>query len=229
MTIPKSLITICIALTITIGLGACAALERTDIAGTQIAENVAHETEVAAIAATALGEQATHIAQVNALVTEAALVNAVNAQLLGTLEAIITPTPVLIQDDSVELASLPSSVQGSRLYVGTGVTDAVDNTGCITQRRISFNNGVQRIYATLVIYNLTVDTVVSIEWYREQELVFSESWVAPNNESLLCLWFDITTAEAQLLPGEWRAMAYADGFPAINPMNFFITAETTSP
>lgn len=203
-------------------LGACAALNPDDIPGTQMAENALNSTQIAALSVTAAAEQATHIAEVDALVTEAALVNGVNNQLLGTLQAVITPTPVLVQDDSVELGSLPENVQGSRLYVGTGVTDAIDEDGCITVRRTSFDPGVQRIYATLVIYNITVDTVIAIEWYRGDTLVFSDSWVSTEDNSLLCLWFDIDPSRVEFLPGEWRAIAYADNFPAINAMVFTI-------
>jgi exosortase/archaeosortase len=210
-------------------LSACAAFERTDIPGTQIAENIIYGTEVSSLGLTAIAEQATHIAEIDVLMTEVAVVNGVNTQLLGTLQAIITPTPVLIEDDSVELASLPSSVQGSRLYVGTGVTDAVDSNGCITRRRISFDPGVQIIYATLVIYNLTVDTVIAVEWYRGDSLIFSDSWVSTENNPLLCLWFELNPGRVQLLPGEWRVLAYADGFPAINPMVFIINGEPPSP
>jgi len=203
-------------------LTACGAFERTDIPGTQIAENIALSTEVVAIHQTAVGEQATHTAQTEALINEAALVNGVNSQLLGTLQAVVTPTVVLIQDNSIEFSSLPESVQGNRLYVGTGVSDSVDGNGCITTQRLSFDPGVQRIYATLVLYNVTVNTNITINWFRNGELVFSDSWVATQDASQMCLWFDIDPSRVQFLSGEWRVIANADGSPAIDAMGFTI-------
>lgn len=203
-------------------LSACAALERTDIPGTQIAENSAFSTEVVALAQTAIGEQATHSAQTDALITEAAVVNGVNNQLLGTLQAIVTPTVVLVQDDSVELGSLPDNVQGSRLYVGTGVTESVDSNGCITTRRTSFDPGIQQIYATLVLYNTIAQTTITVEWYRDEELVYSDSWSTTQDSTQICVWFDITPSSVQLLPGQWRVMAYNAGLPIINAMTFTI-------
>ena len=206
-------------------LSACSALERTDIPGTQIAENIGFSTEVAALSQTAVGEQATHSAETDALINEAALVNAVNNQLLGTLQAVVTPTMVLIQDDSVELASLPSNVRGSRLYVGTGITGIIDNDGCITARTISFDPGIPRIYATMVVYNITAETTMTVEWFRGDELAFSDSWQATQDDAKICVWFDLDPNRVQLLPGEWVVRAYVDGFPVINPMTFIVNGE----
>lgn len=208
-----------------LGLTACGALQREDIGGTQIAENIAYSTEIVAIDGTSVSEQATHIADVEMFMTEAARVNSVNRQLLGTLEAIITPTPVLVEDSSVEFSSLPSDSQGARLYLGTGMTDAVDENGCVTTPRTNFDPGVQRIYATMIIYNLTVDTVMGIEWYWENQLIFSDSWVSDIDSPLHCLWFELDPARVDLVSGEWRALGYADNFPAINAMPFVINGQ----
>lgn len=110
----------------------CATLQQTDFPATQVAENVAYATEIAALGAVMQGEEATHVAQIAQVATEAAVVGGVNAQLLGTLQAVVTPTRVLVQDSSLDLASLPSDVSGGILFAGTGLAYGVrPNDGCI--------------------------------------------------------------------------------------------------
>jgi hypothetical protein len=209
-------------LALTLILSACRAFEQVDIPGTQVSENTAYQTEIAALAVTAVQEQATTAAEVAAAATESAALFGVNRQLVGTLQAVVTPTLVLIEDDSIELASLPSSVQGITLYAATGMTDAVDSSGCITVRRLEFSPG-QRMYATIVLYNIAAGTNMTIEWSRDGELVYSDGWTAPENSSYQCLWFSLDSSRARIDPGRWRVLVYADGFPAINPLDFTVT------
>lgn len=213
---------ILLLITLMLLLSACAAFERADIPGTQVAENTAYQTEIAALAVTAVQEQATTAAEVAAAATESAALFGVNRQLVGTLQAVVTPTLVLTEDDSVELGSLPSNVLANRLYVATGMTDAVDASGCITVRRLEFTPN-QRMYATLVIYNITAGTNMTIEWSREDELVYSDSWTAPDNSAYQCFWFSLDSGRARIDPGRWRVIVYADGFPVILPLDFTVT------
>lgn len=201
--------------------GACAALETNDIPGTQIAENRAYQTEIARLDATATHEQATHAAIFGAQATEAAEINGVNRQLLGTLQAIVTPTPVLIEDSSIEFSSLPSNVLGNTLVASTGTAQSIRGSdGCIDVRQSVFSSSEQ-IFATMVAYNLIGNTRVTAEWKYRGQAVFVEDWRAPRDLTQTCLWFSLDSSKTPLLPGEWAVTIYTDGFYA-TAMNFEI-------
>lgn len=200
---------------------ACAALETNDIPGTHIAQNSAYQTEIARLSATVVQEQATHAAISGAQATEAAEINGVNRQLLGTLQAIVTPTPVLVEDSSIEFSSLPANVQGNTIVASTGTARSIRGSdGCIDVRQSVFASNEQ-IFATMVAYNLIGNTRVTAEWKYRGQPVFVEDWRAPRDLSQTCVWFSLDSSKAPLLPGEWAVTIYTDGFYAA-AMNFEI-------
>jgi hypothetical protein len=202
----------------------CAALQQTDTPATHVAENNAYATEMASLNDAILREQATHDAQVALAATEAAVVSGVNGQLLGTLQAVVTPTRVLVEDSSIDLASLPSNVSSGILFGGTGLANGIrDADGCIDgSPQTVFSPDTPVIYATLVSYNLMGNTRMTAQWKYRGTTMFEEDWRAQNDAAQACIWFELTPDKAAFTPGEWTVTIWSDGFLAVDAMEFRI-------
>jgi hypothetical protein len=205
----------------------CAALQQTDLPATHVAENNAYATEMAGLNVAMQGEQATHDAQIALAATEAAVVSGVNGQLLGTLQAVVTPTRVLVQDASLDLASLPSNVSGSILFGGTGLAYGIrDADGCIDgSPETVFSPSTPAIYATLVSYNLMGNTRMTASWKYRGTTIYEEDWRARDDATQACIWFKLTPDKAAFTPGDWTVTIWSDGFLAVDAMEFTISGE----
>lgn len=215
----------------------CQALQGPDVQATLLAEGAAYVAEATAIAAAALSDRALIEATVAAAGTQVAELNSVNQQLLATARAAIPPTPqrVVGSAPQVEGTILPESInsmeamsQGglpSSGFVNTGVAASVrESDGCPDSLQAQFTPDAARIYATTRATSIRAGTVMSVEWRRDGELVFSDSWTVQRDAADFCLWYFITPDDVPFLPGQWSARLFADG-AAIEPEAAFVIIE----
>lgn len=206
-----------------ISLTSCAALNQADTPATLVAQSEAYGTEVALLDAAATQENADSTVRVAKLATDAAQINGVNAQLVGTLQVVVTPTPQL--EGSAFDPSTPFAPGGQRLYVNTGVSTAVRSSdGCVVNPREQFSPFEPRLYATFIAYNLQPGTVFRLEWWwtTTQRLKFSDSWTSDGQYDELCIWFYITQDDVTLDPGTWQARMFVDEVQMTSPQSFEI-------
>ncbi len=89
-----------------------------------------------------------------------------------------------------------------------------------------FGPGEPRLYGTWVAYNLRAGTVFRTQWYRDDELVFTDAWTAPRDGEQLCIWFYVTPQDVEFLPGRWQIRLFADEINAATPIEFLIEGDT---
>lgn len=205
----------------------CAVLSQADTPATLAAENAALATEIAVLDAASTLESAEAGVRIAELATGAAHVNGVNAQLVGTLQLVVTPTPRL--EGSAFDPSVPPNPDdvNQRLYVNTGVsTEIRSSDGCVVNPRDQFSPFEQRLYATFVAFNLKAGTLFRIEWWwtTTQQLMFSDSWTADSDYGELCVWFYVTQDDVVFQPGSWQARLFVDDAQMTSPQRFEIVS-----
>lgn len=212
-------------LTALVMLPACGALNQADIPATVAAQNVAFATEIVMLDEMSAAENDAAAARIAELATSAAAVNGINAQLVSTLQVVVTPT-IQLQADAFDPLTPPAPGEvGQRLYVNSGVsTEVRSSDGCVVNPQSQFSPLVSRIYATFVAFNLTPDTLFRVEWWwtTTQQMMFSDSWTSSQNYNELCLWFYITQEDVRFEPGSWQARLFVDEVQMTSPQRFEI-------
>lgn len=220
-----------------LALSACQALQAVqgpDTEATLLAEGAAYVAEATAIAATALSDQAIVEATVAAAGTQAAELGSINQQLLATARAAIPPTPprVVGSAPQVEGQIAPENMDAvmegglsSSGFMNTGVSASVrQSDGCADGLQTQFTSSTARIYATTRAASIRAGTVMSVEWRRNGELVFSDNWTVQRDATNFCLWYFITPEDVPFQPGQWSVRLFADG-AAIEPEAAFVITE----
>ena len=221
----KRLICVIFILVAMVTLPACEALNQADLPATMAAQNVAFATEIVSLDEIAVTENAASSVRAAELATAAAQVNGVNAQLVGTLQVVVTPTPQLQADAFDPLTPAAPGEVGQRLYVNSGIsTEVRSSDGCVVDPREQFGPLVPRLYATFVAFNLTAGTLFRVEWWwtTTQQLMFSDSWTADQNYDELCVWFYVTQDDVTFEPGTWQARLFVDEVQMTSPQRFEI-------
>lgn len=206
-------------------LPACDALNQADIPATVVAQNAALATEIVILDEMAAAESSESSARAAELATSAAQINGVNAQLVGTLQVVVTPTPPLQADAFDPMTPSAPGEVGQRLYVNSGVsTDVRSSDGCVVDPREQFSPFVSRLYATFVAFNLTAGTLFRVEWWwtTNQQMMFADSWTADRDYSELCVWFYVTQDDVTFQPGSWQARLFVDDVQMTSPQRFEI-------
>lgn len=206
-------------------LPACAALNQADVPATVAAQNAALATEIVMLDEMAASESIESSARAAELATSAAQINGVNAQLVGTLQLVVTPTPQLQADAFDPLTPSAPGEVGQRLYVNSGIsTEVRSSDGCVVDPREQFSPLVPRLYATFVAFNLTAGTLFRVEWWwtTTQQMMFSDSWTADQDYAELCVWFYVTQDDVTFEPGTWQARLFVDEVQMTSPQRFEI-------
>lgn len=208
-------------------LPACEALNQADIPATIAAQNIALATEIVMLDEMSAAESIDSSARAAELATAAAQVNGINAQLVSTLQVVVTPTPQLQADSFDPMSPSEPGDVGQRLYVNSGIsTEVRSSDGCVVDPRDQFNPLVPRLYATFVAFNLTAGTLFRLEWWwtTTQQLMFSDSWTADQNYNELCVWFYVTQDDVNFVPGTWQARLFVDEVQMTSPQRFEIVS-----
>ncbi len=198
-------------------ISACAALGVVDTSATLQAENAGYVIEATSIAVTLQARQAAVVATVQAESTVIAEGSTINRQLAATIAAGSTPTI------AVSVGDRSAVLEGNRSFVPTGISTRIrQSDGCIEGPIANVPSDAPQIYATVHAYNVEGGIEMSVEWYTDGSMVWTDSWTIPRFYEDICIWFNITPNEVVFTPGEWSAQLFADGFPLEGPMRFTI-------
>ncbi|MGJ3241199.1 MAG: hypothetical protein ACFE0Q_21000 [Anaerolineae bacterium] len=122
------------------------------------------------------------------------------------------PLPVEVYDLS----------NGEMRFVQIGPAGEIDEQGCFRDKQQFFRIGTNEvIYMTAVALNLRAGTNVRADWQYGSELVFTNSWVAPQSEPYRCIVLAMRPSDAAFLPGNWSVTLSVNGDPT-NPRSFTI-------
>jgi hypothetical protein len=208
-------------------LPSCGALGQADVPATMAAQNAALATEIVMLDEISTSESMVSLNRAAELATSAAQINGVNAQLVGTLQVVVTPTPQLQADAFDPMAPSAPGEVGQRLYVNSGIsTEVRSSDGCVVDPREQFSPLVSRLYATFVAFNLTAGTLFRVEWWwtTNQQMMFSDSWTADQDYDELCVWFYVTQDDVTFQPGTWQARLFVDEVQMTSPQRFEIVS-----
>lgn len=204
-----------------VALSGCQVLDPPDVPATLQTENLSYVVQATEIAQQATLEAEDVRATAQAAGTRAADIQMVNRVLLATVRA---GDP----DDSVSvvantLATPVGLDPNQRWFVKTGVSTRVrESDGCVEDAHIRFSTEDQRIYATVVAYNINQGVRMSASWAHEGNTVHEDSWIVNRNAAHICIWFDISGDVVALTPGNWSVRLFADGFQLEEAMTFSI-------
>jgi hypothetical protein len=164
-------------------------------------------------------------ATVEAASTQISAVSNANTMLLATVRSGETPVPGV--QASTGLAQGGGELTpGQRYFVRTGVSTRVrDSDGCVENPVVTFPEGVQRIYATVIAYNITANTPLAAEWSQDGSVVVTQSYNIPRTADEICLWFYIDPTDIPLSAGQWAVQLFAEGWPLEGPMAFTIAGD----
>ncbi|MCB9451971.1 MAG: hypothetical protein H6672_11060 [Anaerolineaceae bacterium] len=154
--------------------------------------------------------------------TQVAGMSSANTQLLATVRA--GETPVIGVQEVAGLSGVQNELTpGQEYFVHTGVSMRVrDSDGCVENPIVTFPVGVQRIYATVIAYNIKANTPLAAEWSYEGNVVVTQSYNVPRTANQICLWFYIDPSDAPLDSGQWSVQLFANGARLQAPMDFLI-------
>lgn len=189
-------------------------------------EIIAYATESAMLRDQIQIDRTQVIATVQSASTQSAQFSAYNNLLVATLRAINPPTPTSPPLDVVE-GPLPFTIydlsSGEMRFVQLGTASQIDSSGCFVRHQNFFNPmQVNTIYMTGVALNLRAGTTIRVNWQYEGEIVYSNSWVAPQSIDGQCFAIPIQPSNAPFLSGNWTATVIIDGEP-IDPAPFTIS------
>ncbi|MBZ0291128.1 MAG: hypothetical protein K8L99_01050 [Anaerolineae bacterium] len=202
-------------------LSGCQVLSPPDVPATLQSENLGYVAQATEIAQRATSEAEDVRMTAEAAGTQAAEIQMVNRVLLATVRA---RDPLDSGSVVVNTIATPVGLDPNRRwFVKTGTSASIrESDGCVEDARVQFDASVQRIYATLIVYNITSGVQMSASWYYEGNPIREDSWVVDRNADQLCIWFDISSDVVDLAPGSWSVRLFADGAQLEEAMTFTI-------
>jgi len=231
MVLRKRLLNFVLGISVMVFFTSCQAFDREDTGATLEAENQMYSTQGIMIQTEAFLAQTEVVQTVQAAQTEVSQQDGINNQLLATVRAGSTPTIAIVpaprQQSTGEFGTLNEPVNNGALqFVLTGISSSIFATdGCAVDPQGSFPVGIQRVYATIQAFNIASGTVMAVEWFNGNEVVWSESWTVDQNYDQICIWFFLDPFSVTFTTGVWSAQMSANGTPIQEPMTFAFTGE----
>lgn len=112
---------------------------------------------------------------------------------------------------------------GEMRFVQVGTAGQIDSQGCFLAKQQFFPVSSSEIYMTAVALNLRAGTVVRVDWQYGGQLVFSNSWTAPQSVDGQCVAISLRPENAEFVAGNWTATLYVNG-EAVDPYSFTFVA-----
>lgn len=198
----------------------CQSFTAPDMPATLQAENQQIILEATQIAASAQADREQVAVTAAAAMTEVANLRQSNQVLLATVRAGDPPEQRVVVGSDTR-AGVPEA--GQRWFMKTGLSQGVNEAdGCVVSPQITFPSDVAAIYATLRGFNLEPQIQFSAQWEREGIEVYRDSFVLQQGASEICLWFSITQADTDLVPGNWSVRLFANGAQLESPFTFTV-------
>lgn len=189
------------------------------------AEIQAYGTEASTIRDDMVTSRTAVAATVVVAVVQADNINRYNMMLRQTMVAIFPPedeTRIVANDVQ---GPLPPEVydlsSGEMSFVQIGPSGQINEQGCFLSKQQFFRPGDSVIYMTAVALNLRAGTRIRADWQFGSDLVFSNSFVAPQAESYRCVALALRPSDSEFFIGNWSVTLSIDGDPT-EPRSFTI-------
>ncbi|MEL6308823.1 MAG: hypothetical protein AAFN11_15475 [Chloroflexota bacterium] len=148
-----------------------------------------------------------------------------NDLLRSTVVVAIPPTSDarIVANDTI--GALPVEVydlsDGEMRFVQIGPAGEINDENCFIAKQQFFRTDSVAVFMTAVALNLRAGTTVSAEWRYGGELVYSNSWVAPQSVPYQCVSLTMRPSDAEFATGNWTVTLFVNGNPD-EPKSFTI-------
>ncbi len=224
---------LCGAASLALGLfmSACRGLSADNPAATMQAERAGYVTEATSIAQAAEAQNTQVSGTVVAAQTYTALMEGRNQLLLATMQIAVPPPVALVVnggpgtpgmnptpapagsliETTAETGGATGASLGDQQFTQVSTASSVrDADGCADQLTTTFPADASVIYITTRALNVTAGTQMSVEWFYNGELTYSESYTIPSNDDDFCMWFSLVPNDTALSSGNWSVKLYAN-------------------
>lgn len=153
-------------------------------------------------------------------------IDAANAQArqFELYNRILQQTAIAGQPPTATIAPMEANVQGpmpismfdlsdgQMRFVQVGTASQIDGERCFISHQAFFRDTeVGIIYITGLALNLIAGTQVRADWRYGDQVVYANSWVAPQSVDGQCFAIELRPSDAPFLPGNWTVMLYING------------------
>lgn len=176
-----------------------------------------YSTEAANLRNDMLINQTEVAATISIASTQSSDFNRYNTMLRSTTVVIIPPTSnARIVANDVD-GPLPPEVydlsDGEMRFVQIGPAGQIDERNCFLAKQQFFPADANAVYMTAVALNLRAGTNVRADWQFGNELILSNSWVAPQTESYRCISIAMRPSDTEFFAGNWSVTLSVNGSP----------------
>ena len=210
---------------------ACSSMNADDPAATLQAQRAGFVTEATSIAQAGQAQGTQIVETVSAAETYTALIEGRNQQLMATMQIAFPPTQALVVSSGASTpgqnatpapvgslieatpasGEVPDASLGNAQFAQVGTASSVrDSDGCADTLATSFPAGTALVYITTRALNVAGGTQMSVEWFYNGELDYSESFTIPSDDDDFCMWFSLVATESALASGNWSVKLYAN-------------------
>lgn len=105
----------------------------------------------------------------------------------------------------------------------SGITAAVDPSGCPASLSTRFSPGVAQLYLTFRALDLPAGSTLSVTWAAGGQIVAQDEWVTPRDFNGACLWFLLDNALVPIVTGQWSASLFLEGQAVGQPVQFEVS------
>ncbi len=182
-------------------------------------------TEAATIREDMVIAQTVIAATIDGAVLQSENFNRYNDALRATALAIFPPTSeARIVANDLD-GPLPPEVydlsNGEMRFVQIGPAGEIDDNNCFRAKQQFFRPSQGVVYMTAVALNLRAGTTVRADWQYLGDLVYTNSWVAPQSEQYRCISLAMRTSDVEFFLGNWSVTLSVNGNPT-EPKSFTI-------
>ena len=102
-------------------------------------------------------------------------------------------------------------------------TESVGADDCAVSPSTSFSSATSGIYVVATAFNLGPQNTITYRWQRDGVEVWVDSWSPRGETNGQCIWYYLTPAEIEMVPGNWSIDILIDGTMIGAPASFTIS------
>lgn len=125
-------------------------------------------------------------------------------------------------DQAVPTPAAPSDPNTPYL-TNVATTEQVGTDDCAVSLSSSFASTTPGVYAVATAFNLTTQNVITYRWLRDGVEIWVDTWSPAGTTNGQCIWYYVTPAEIEFVPGNWSVEILIDGSAVAPSVTFTIT------
>jgi hypothetical protein len=128
-------------------------------------------------------------------------------------------TPTVIVNDNIPPTLDPTAPNLANI----SVSSSVGADDCATGAASTFDASTPELYAVGTANNFPAGMSVTFNWLRGAEVVYSDTFTWDFEINGKCVWYFVTPAEFEFLPGEYTVTFESSGAAVGSPVTFTLT------